>query len=74
MAASMRHRLTTSMYVAMIEPPVRLPLSLHDQLPKIVCQGIHCAGCLLHPLTGALVLLPDELHAGHGAQVYLATF
>ena len=51
----------------------RLPLSLHAQLPQILRQGMNSAGCLLHPLTGALVLLPDELHAGLGAQVYLAT-
>ena len=56
-----------------LEPPARLPLCLHAQLPKILCQGIYSAACPLHPLTGALVLLPDELHAGLGAQVYLAT-
>ena len=56
-----------------LEPPARLPLGFHAQLPQIFRQGINSAGCLLHPLTGALVLLPDELHAGLGAQVYLAT-
>ena len=56
-----------------LEPPARLPLGLHPQLPQILRQVIHGAGYLLHPLTGAPVLLPDELHTGLGAQVDLAT-